>query len=43
MAGKTDLSGNHFCATTDGLVFEIFTDGKRNLFGVYGQDRAIWD
>ena len=34
---------NHFCATTDGLVFEIFTDGKRNLFGVYGQDRAIWD
>ena len=32
-----------FCATTDGLVFEIFTDGKRNLFGVYGQDRAIWD
>ena len=40
---KQDLSGNHFCATTDGLVFEIFTDGKRNLFGVYGQDRAIWD
>ena len=33
----------NFCATTDGLVFEIFTDGKRNLFGVYGQDRAIWD
>lgn len=32
-----------FCAATNGLVFEIFTDGKRNLFGVYGQDRAIWD
>ena len=43
MAGKTDLSGNHICTTTDGFVFEIFTDGKRNLFGVYGQDRAIWD
>lgn len=28
---------------TDGFVFEIFTDGKRNLFGVYGQDRAIWN
>ena len=28
MAGKIDLSGNHFCATTNGLVFEIFTDGK---------------
>ena len=41
MAGKTDLSGNHICTTTDGLVFTIFTDGKRNLFGVYGQDRAI--
>ena len=27
----------------DGFVFEIFTDGKRNLFGVYGQDRAIWN
>ena len=25
------------------FVFEIFTDGKRNLFGVYGQDRAIWN
>ena len=33
----------HICTTTDGFVFEIFTDGKRNLFGVYGQDRAIWD
>ena len=43
MAGKTDLSGNYFCTTTDGFVFEIFTDGKRNLFGVYGQDRAIWN
>ena len=43
MAGKTDLSGNHICTTTDGFVFEIFTDGKRNLFGVYGQDRAIWN
>ena len=38
-----DLSGNHICTTTDGFVFEIFTDGKRNLFGVYGQDRAIWN
>ncbi|GEM_PF-6323003 len=28
MTGKTDLSGNHFCATTNGLVFEIFTAGK---------------
>ena len=35
MAGKTDLSGNYFCTTTDGFVFEIFTDGKRNLVGVY--------
>ena len=35
MAGKTDLSGNHICTTTDGFVFEIFKDGKRNLFGVY--------
>ena len=43
MAGKTDLSGNHICTTTDGFVFEIFKDGKRNLFGVYGQDRAIWN
>ena len=43
MTGKTDLSGNHICTTTDGFVFEIFTDGKRNLFGVYGQDRAIWN
>ena len=38
MAGKTDLPGNHICTTTDGFVFTIFTDGKRNLFGVYGQD-----
>ena len=36
MAGKTDLPGNYICTTTDGLVFTIFTDGKRNLFGVYG-------
>ena len=43
MAGKTDLSENHICTTTDGFVFEIFKDGKRNLFGVYGQDRAIWN
>ena len=26
-----------------GLVFAIFADGKRNLFRVYGQDRAIWN
>ena len=43
MAGETGLSGTYFCTTTDGFVFEIFTDGKRNLFGVYGQDRAIWN
>ena len=24
MAGKTDLSRNHICTTTDGLVFTIF-------------------
>ena len=26
MAGKTDLSGNHICTTTDGFVFEINPD-----------------
>lgn len=43
MAGETGLPGNHICTTTDGLVFAIFADGKRNLFRVYGQGRAIWN
>ena len=36
MAGKTGLPGNYICTTTDGFIFEIFSNGKRNLFGVYG-------
>ena len=31
MAGETGLSGTYFCTTTDGFVFEIFTDGKPSL------------
>lgn len=38
LAGKTGLSGNHFCAAEDGSVFEILQYGERNLFRVYGQN-----
>lgn len=38
LAGKTGLSGNHFCAAKDGSVFEVFQYGERNLFRVYGQN-----
>ena len=27
-----------FCTATDGFIFAIFTDGKRNLFRVYRQN-----
>lgn len=36
MAGKIDLSGNHICTTTDGLVFEIFTYNKKEM------DMTLW-
>ena len=34
MAGKTDLSGNHICTTTDGLVFTIF-QMAREIYSEY--------
>ena len=34
MAGKTDLSRNHICATTDGLVFTIF-QMAREIYSEY--------
>ena len=38
MAGKTDLSGNHICTTTDGFVFEINPDlgAFVAVDGIYG-------
>ena len=38
MAGETGLPGNYFCTATDGFIFAIFTNGKRNLFRVYRQN-----
>lgn len=34
MAGKTDLSRNHICTTTDGLVFTIF-QMEREIYSEY--------
>ena len=34
MAGKTDLSRNHICTTTDGLVFTIF-QMAREIYSEY--------